>query len=184
MMQMMAVVPVEQREHQHHEGQREEPSFLEHLAQRRDSVLGQRSDAIARGLQVGLGERGDVVERGRHQGDENDIGVRNLQELGHQESRRSHHRRSDLPAGGRHRLEGAGDLGREAGLAHERNRDDPDGCDVGYRVAGDRAEHADATTAILAEPPRVRPMRAAASWVNHSEPPVRISSWPNWPVGK
>ena len=37
---------------------------------------------------------------------------------------------------------------------------------------------ADATTAILAEPPRVRPMRAAASWVNHSEPPVRISNWP------
>ena len=37
---------------------------------------------------------------------------------------------------------------------------------------------ADATTAILAEPPRVRPMRVAASWVNHSEPPARISNWP------
>ena len=134
-------VPVEQREHQHHEGQGEEPSFLEHLAQRRDPVLGQRSDAIARGLQVGLRECGDVVERGRHEGGENDIGIRDLQELGHQESRRPHHRWRDLPAGGGDRLERAGDLAREAGLAHQRNREDSGGRDVGYRVAGDRAEH-------------------------------------------
>ena len=134
-------VPVEQREHQHHEGQREEPPVPEHLANRRDPVFRQRSDPIARGLQIRLHEGGDVVERGRHEGGENDIGIGNLQELGHQESRRPHHRRRDLAPGGRDRLERAGDLAREAGLAHERNGEDPGGCDVGHRVAGDRAEH-------------------------------------------
>ena len=36
----------------------------------------------------------------------------------------------------------------------------------------------EATTAILAEPPRDRPMRAAARSVNHSDAPVWSRSWP------
>ena len=37
---------------------------------------------------------------------------------------------------------------------------------------------AEATTAIFAEPPRVRPISAAARSVNHSEPPERYRSCP------
>ncbi len=101
-------------------------------------VLRQAAQAGAAGLQVDHRERGEVVEERRDHRGADDLGVRHVQRLGHDERDRAHDRRHDLPAHARRRLDGAGEHRRIAEALHERDRELADGQHVGDAGARDR----------------------------------------------
>ena len=61
----------------------------------------------AHGVEVDRSEQGPVVEECRDRRGDHHLGVAHAHEFGHDEGRRPHDRRHDLPAGGGHRLDDA-----------------------------------------------------------------------------
>ena len=88
--------------------------------QPRASTVGASESAHAAGLsprlrrlQIDLDEQHQVIQDRRNQRRDGDLAVRHLQELGHDERGRAHHRRHQLAAGGRDGLDRRGDAGRK-----------------------------------------------------------------------
>ena len=65
----------------------------------------ERADLVLGRLQVDVDEQARVVEKGRDGRGDADRAVGDLQELGHDEGRRAHHRRHELAAGRADRLD-------------------------------------------------------------------------------
>ena len=69
------------------------------------------------------------------------VDVGHVQRLGHDEGDGAHHRRHDLAAHARRRLDRAGEHRRVAEALHQRDRELADGQHVGDARAGDRSHH-------------------------------------------
>ena len=119
----------------------------ERLAQPRHLLLGEAAQPEALGLEVHLHEDAEEVHERRHHRGGDDGLVRHREELDHQERRRAQHRRRDLPAGGRRRLHGAGELALVADADHRGN---------GQRAHRHRVGHRASPTACRTSPSRTR----------------------------
>ncbi len=94
------------------------------------------------GFEMHHPERGSEIEhRGDHRGLDDDR-VLDAQRLRHDEGDRAHHRWHDLSAHRRRGLDPGGKGAAIAELDHQRNRELPNGDDIGDAGAGDRAHHA------------------------------------------
>ena len=90
--------------------------------------------------QVHDGEDADIVQQGREDRGNDDRGVGHLEELGHDEGRRAHDRRSDLPAGAGRGLDPTREMAGIAQPLHVGNGQRPGRHGIGHGRARDRAE--------------------------------------------
>jgi hypothetical protein len=102
----------------------------------------QALQAVAGGVGVDLHEKGEVVERGRDDGGDGDLGVADIEELGDDEGRGAHHRRGQNGAGRRAGLDRAGVGGREARAFHGGDGHRAGGQHIGDDAPRHHAEHA------------------------------------------
>ncbi len=126
----------EQRAERHQEERRGD----EHVAPLRPLVVRQPGEAESCGEGVDADPHGEEVEDRRQQRGDDDLGIGNARQLDHDERAGAHQRRHDLPAGGRDRLDRAGEPLGVAETRHRRQRDRPGGGDVGRGRTGDRSE--------------------------------------------
>ena len=89
-----------------------------------------------------MDEQRVVIEQRRQRCGDRHVAVGDLQELGHQEGGRTHHRRHQLPAGGGHRLDRGCHMPGIAAAPHQRNGQHADRRDIAHRAAGNHAEQA------------------------------------------
>ncbi len=83
-----------------------------------------------------------IIQHGRNDRRDADCGVGHVDGFGHDEGDRAHHRRHDLTAHRRGRLDRAGEIARIAVALHQRNGELADRHDIGDAGAVDRAHHA------------------------------------------
>ena len=112
----------------------------------------QAAQAIALGLEMHLHEDAEEVHRGRNRrsGDDGLVGQR--QELDHQEGGGAQHRRRDLAAGGRCRLDGCREFALVADTDHGRDGQRSDRHRIGHAGAGQHAEQCRPEHADLGRP--------------------------------
>ncbi len=94
----------------------------------------------------------DVEQQCRQQRRLGDVEIGHFHDIRHQEGRRPHDRRHQLPAGRGHRLYSAGHRGPIAGAAHERNADGAGGQNICHRCSRNHPHQAAADDGSLCRP--------------------------------
>ena len=133
---------------QRRERQDERPVLLHRVPGVGQFVLAHAAEPGLAGFEMDLPEAGAEIEDGRDDRGLHDLGVGDVQRLGHDEGDRAHDRRHDLAAHRRGRLDAAGEGRAEAETLHQRDGELAAGDDVGDARAGDgahqrRRQHAD-----------------------------------------
>ena len=121
---------------QHHDQERDDedvvPAVLDGVPDLRQLGARNALQPVARGIGIHLHEQADIIQRGRNDRGERDLGVADVEELRDHERGRAHHRRRQHRAGRRAGLDRAGIGGAEAALLHDR-----DGHGAGGQHVGD-----------------------------------------------
>ena len=110
---------------EHHDQERDDedvvPASLDRIPDLRQLRARYALQPVTGGVGVHLHEQADVIERGRNDRGDRDLGVADVEELRDHKRRRTHHRRRQHGAGRSAGLDGAGIGGTKAAFLHDRD---------------------------------------------------------------